>query len=99
MTHNNHTGQIQVAIVPLANNHELLTPIYIKTYTVKYTQGSYSHLVSAMRTAGNEIYSADQVEAGAYDGAYIKSIFILIGILMYLIIVVGSVFSGIFLTK
>ena len=73
MTHNHHTGQMQVAIVPLANNHELLTPIYVKTFTVKYTQGSYSHLVSAIRTAGNEIYSADQVEAGAADGAYIKS--------------------------
>ena len=59
--------------MPLVNNHELLTPIYIKTYTVKYTEGSYSHLVSAMRTAGNEIYSADQVVAGEADGAYIKS--------------------------
>ena len=98
ITHDHHTGQMQVAIVALANIHELLTSIYVKTYTVKYTQGSDSHLVSAMRNAGNEIYSADQVEAGAYDGAYIKSSFILIGILMYLIIVVGSLFSGIFLT-
>ena len=57
MTHNHHTGQMQVAIVALANIHELLTSIYVKTYTVKYTQGSDSHLVSAMRTAGNEISS------------------------------------------
>ena len=59
----------------MANNHELLTPIllYVKIYTVKYIQGSYFHFVSAMRTDGNEIYSADQVEAGAAVGAYIKS--------------------------
>ena len=73
MTHNKSYWKKAGAIVPLVNKHELLTPVYIKTYTVKYAEGSYSHLVSAMRTAGNEIYSSDQVEAGAADGAYIKS--------------------------
>ena len=54
-----------------------------------------------MRTAGNEIYSADQVEAGQLMELTLSlmSSFILIDILMYLMIVVGSLFSGIFLTE
>ena len=73
MTHNHSTGQMQMAIVPLLNNYELLTPVYIETYTVKYTEGRYAHLIESMRKAGNEYYDSTQVEGAAADGAYIKS--------------------------
>ena len=49
MTHTHTTAQMQVAIIPLSNKYELLTPIFIGNYLVKYVEGSYAHLITAMR--------------------------------------------------
>ena len=73
MTHFSKTGQMQLSIVPLVNDYELLTAVYLDNYLVDPDANKYEDMVNLVRETGNSYYLPDQVENGSADGAYAKS--------------------------
>ena len=53
MTHFHTTSQMEVCIAPLLNEYELFSQLYIKSYPVEYTKGSYENLTFSMREKGD----------------------------------------------
>ena len=64
---------MQVCIASLMNGHELFTPLYIGSYPVQYTKGSYENHIVSMREREDLFYDNSQQEATAADEAYIKA--------------------------
>ena len=73
MTHIHLTGQMQMAIAPLLNDKELLTPVYLDNYIVNPSKNKYKDMIDMVREVGDSYYDQSQVENGAADGAYAKS--------------------------
>ena len=73
MTHHNRTGQMQLVVAPLMNEHELLTPVYLDNYLIDPDSNKYSDMISMVRETGNSYYDISQVENASADGAYSKS--------------------------
>ena len=70
MTHHNRTGQMQLIIAPLMNEHELLTPVYLDNYLIDPDFNKYADMVSMVRETGNSYYDNLQVENASADGTY-----------------------------
>ncbi len=67
------TGQMQLVIAPLLNDHELLTPVYLDNYLINPDDNKMSDMIDLARKTGDTYYSSEQVENGAADGAYSKN--------------------------
>lgn len=64
---------MQLAIVPLLNDYELFTPVYLDNYLVDPEANSYRDMVNLVRETGDSYYNPQQVENGSADGNYAKS--------------------------
>lgn len=64
---------MQVAVIPLLNDRELLTPVYVGNYLVDPGHNKYSDMIGMVRELGDSFYGPEQVENGSADGAYAKS--------------------------
>ena len=73
MTHFHRTGQMQLAIVPMMNDTELLTAVYLDNYLIDPDENKYKDMIDMVRETGNSYYLMNQVESGSADGAYAKN--------------------------
>ena len=73
MTHFHRTGQMQLVIAPLMNDHELFTAVYLDNYLTSPESNTYKDMINIVREVGNAYYSDCQVENASADGAYSKN--------------------------
>ena len=72
MTHFHRTGQMQLVIAPLMNEHELLTAVYLDNYLTSPENNSYKDMIDIEKQE-IVIYCDNQVENASADGAYSKN--------------------------